>query len=66
MIPPTGPVPTEFAGFDVARHPDPRAHEALALIYAGLGNVPKSEEFLLALTAAQQADIRNKIQLLAR
>ena len=66
MIPPNGPVPADFAGFDVARHPDPRAHEVLALIYAGLGNVPRSEAFLPALTAAQQADIRNKIQLLAR
>jgi len=66
MIPPNAPVPADFAGFDVARHPDPRAHEVLALIYAGLGNVPRSEAFLPALTSAQQTDIRNKIQLQAR
>jgi tetratricopeptide (TPR) repeat protein len=66
MVPSDGPEPTGFAGFDVAHHPDVRAHEILALMYAGQGNLPKSEEFLAALTGAQQAEIRNKIQRLSR
>jgi tetratricopeptide (TPR) repeat protein len=60
------PEPTTFAGFDVAHYVDVRAHEIFALVHAGQGNVPRSDEFLVALTAAQQADIRGKIQRLAR
>jgi tetratricopeptide (TPR) repeat protein len=66
MISPDTPEPKRIEDFEVQHHPDRRAHEVLAVAYAGLGATAKSEDYLKALSAADQAAVRQTIDGLKR
>ena len=44
--------PKSFTDFEIAHHPDRRAHEIYATAYAGLGDWEKARAYLAALSAA--------------
>ena len=66
MIPPDKPNPAAFSDFDIARHPDRRAHEIFAVAYAAKGDAQKSEEFLAALNANERTAVQTAIDRLGR
>lgn len=66
MISPDTLDPKRIEDFEVLHHPDRRAHEILALCNAGLGAATKSEDYLKALSAADQAAIRQAAEALRR
>jgi tetratricopeptide (TPR) repeat protein len=49
MIPPDVADPKKFSDFEVAHHPDRRAHELYAAAYAGSGDMVKARQYLAAL-----------------
>jgi len=42
-------IPSSFAGYEVAQHPDWRAHVIYAASYSGLGDLARAREYLTAL-----------------
>ncbi len=66
MIPPDKPNPAAFADFDIARHPDRRAHEIFAVAYAAKGDAQRSGEFLAALNANERTVVQTAIDRLGR